>query len=60
MSVYQEIVPELRALGRLQLLSLDCNRIATIPGVVLRECTSLATLTAHGNPITVEARTFAL
>lgn len=46
----------MRALTRLQLLSADGNRIASVPGAALKECTSLATLTLHDNPIKLEAR----
>ncbi|KAF8072570.1 hypothetical protein HT031_000230 [Scenedesmus sp. PABB004] len=43
------------ALARLQVLAVDANRLAALPARLLAGCSSLATLSAHGNPLTVEA-----
>ncbi|GAB4817708.1 hypothetical protein N2152v2_004754 [Parachlorella kessleri] len=53
---YLQAVPaSLSSLQQLKTLQLDKNRIQAIPPGVLAECTSLQTLSLHGNPITVQA-----
>jgi len=42
-------------LHRLKLLQLDGNQVSRVPPEVLRDCTALATLSLHDNPISPEA-----
>lgn len=51
----QELPASFGKLQRLKLLQLDGNQIAALPPALLRGCTSLATISLHGNPITPEA-----
>lgn len=51
----QELPSSLGKLQRLKLLQLDGNQISALPPALLRGCTSLATISLHGNPITPEA-----
>jgi Leucine-rich repeat (LRR) protein len=49
-------LPEaLSTLTRLNVLAADQNRIATVPPVLLKGCSSLRTLALHENPITIQA-----
>ncbi|KAF6263586.1 hypothetical protein COO60DRAFT_1698667 [Scenedesmus sp. NREL 46B-D3] len=41
-------------LARLQVLAADSNRLVSLPPELFVGCTSLATLSAHSNPITVD------
>jgi hypothetical protein len=50
----QAIPPTLGSLRQLKTLQLDNNRIRAIPPTILAECTSLQTLSLHGNPITAQ------
>lgn len=48
----QELPASLGRLQRLKLLQLDGNAIGAVPTEVLRDCSALATLSLHDNPIT--------
>ncbi|KAL4437121.1 hypothetical protein ABPG75_004260 [Micractinium tetrahymenae] len=49
-----ELPSELGRLTSLKLLLLDNNRLKAVPPAVLAGCSSLATLSLHGNPLTAE------
>ncbi|KAI3428771.1 hypothetical protein D9Q98_007592 [Chlorella vulgaris] len=51
----REVPASLGQLQRLKVLQLDSNAIGSLPPAILRGCTSLATISLHNNPITVDA-----
>jgi hypothetical protein len=51
----QEVPASLGQLQRLKVLQLDSNAIGSLPPAILHGCTSLATISLHDNPITVDA-----
>ncbi|KAL4424792.1 hypothetical protein ABPG77_000832 [Micractinium sp. CCAP 211/92] len=49
-----ELPAQLGQLTSLRLLLLDNNRLKAVPPAILTGCSSLATLSLHGNPLTIE------
>ncbi|MCO5600447.1 hypothetical protein L7F22_054560 [Adiantum nelumboides] len=50
----REIPPSLGQITKLKVLNLDHNALKTFPNEVLKGCLELATLSLHGNELTVE------